>query len=334
MYARKLDRALAQGAEIARNHPGNLAFLSNYMLYALYAGQFELASAQAEKLLEADKKQWQPYLVQAMAALAEGKLKQVEKLYKRMAKLGRDAESRAYAARADAALLAGDFERAGKLLARGIEIDEKEDYDAASTWKRLYLAKAELGRGDAASAVNILKQAVNSSEQVKHLLPAALLLIELREFNAALAIQAQLASGLPRSSRAAAALINGVIAMSHGEAVAAVDSIKESIDLEDTWLARYFHGRAYADAGYFAEALGEFEKAQDRIGESTALFLDEVPTFHYSAPLYYWLAFTKQQIGMRGEALQDYQKYLSYRDRDDESPNTKTARLQVDELEL
>ena len=105
-----------------------------------------------------------------------------------------------------------------------------------------------------------------------------------------------------------------------------------SLQRRDFWLTRFYRGQAYALTGNQVEALGEFEICLERLGESTALFLDDVPTFQYHAELYYWLGRTKQAMGSLNGARQDLERYLALRVDSDDSPITRDARQRLAEL--
>ena len=152
------------------------------------------------------------------------------------------------------------------------------------------------------------------------------MLIELGEIERALEIQEVLAARLQAGSRAGAEIITGEIALKNNEPIAAVDAFNRSLERLDSWLGRLALGRAYSVAGYHAEALGELELCDDRIGEATSLFLDDIPTFHYHAPLYYWLGRSKMELGMQNEARENLEKYLAIRVESDSTANTLEAR--------
>ena len=73
---------------------------------------------------------------------------------------------------------------------------------------------------------------------------------------------------------------------------------RERQDLADPWLARFDLGVFFVEAGRYAEALSELELCEKRKGEATALFLDDIPTYRYLAPLPYWLGRAQEGMGM------------------------------------
>jgi tetratricopeptide (TPR) repeat protein len=83
-------------------------------------------------------------------------------------------------------------------------------------------------------------------------------------------------------------LIAGKLSLKTGSARDAIKSFTEANNLLDTWIGRFELGRAYLDAGAFAEADSEFDRCIKRRGEALLLFMDEVPTYGYFPPIYYY----------------------------------------------
>jgi tetratricopeptide (TPR) repeat protein len=331
-YTLQFDEALKQGAELVETHPRMPAYRANYALYAMYAGKFPRARDEAISLLELDPAYFLGYVPLAIAEMADGNLAAAREVYQRMGKQGIQAASSATTGLADIALLIGDWQRAAELLSEGIRVDLESGNKRAAAHKGIYLAYARVELGEREAALRALDTALQSSQAVSHLLPAARLLVDMGERERAESIRQQLDSRLQRNSWAAADIIAADLALAAGNIAAGVDALNTSIAHTDSWLARCSLGRTYALAGYHAEALGELEQCEDRIGESTAVFLDDIPTFHYSAPLYYWLGLTRQQLGMPDAARQDYTRYLSLRVDSDQSEMSRNARERLAEL--
>jgi tetratricopeptide (TPR) repeat protein len=309
--------------------PSNPGFRANYALFAMYAGDYPLARREAEILLADYPEYFLGYIPLAIAALAEGDASAAESHYLRMAEIGERAASFAVTGRADIAMMSADYEASASLLREGMETDRVSGNTQGAAHKGVYLAVSEHRLGNSEYALTILDEVLPTTDNLSHLLPAALLLVDMGQTERAHAIQQQLEAKLNQSSRAAADGIAGALALSARNAVAAIDAFNASLERTDSWLGRFLLGHAYAGAGYFPEALGEFEKCEDRLGESSAIFLDDVPTFHYSADLQYWLGYTKQQLGMRREALDNYQRFLSQRSSEDDSDMARAAREQI-----
>ena len=93
----------------------------------------------------------------------------------------------------------------------------------------------------------------------------------------------------------------------------AIERLSEAAEIADLWLVRFHLGRAYLEAGYFVEALDEFTLAQDRHGEATALFLDDLPTYRYLATLPYWQGRAQTELGMSDAAASSFNAFLARR---------------------
>ena len=93
----------------------------------------------------------------------------------------------------------------------------------------------------------------------------------------------------------------------------AVEAFSGAVKLADLWLARFALGVAYVQADHYAEGLRELEACQNRRGEASAVFLDDVPTFRYLAVLPYWLARAQEGAGQKPAAAENYKKFLSLR---------------------
>ena len=331
-YTLRFDKAFEVGSRLVERSPGNPAFLTNNALFAMYAGEFTQAQAQAETVLSMAPEYFLAYLPLAMARIAAGDLQSAIAAYTDMGQVSERARSTSIIGLADIAMLTGDYARAAELLSEGQTEDARTNNTLGVAYKIIHQARAEFFGGDPSAARSLMEVHESEDLDISGLVPAALLYVDMGETTEARKIQAQLASKLQQGQRAAADLISGVIQMAQGDWIAAVDTLSASLQRRDAWLTRFFLGRAYAEAGYPAEALGEFQRCEDRIGEATSIFLDDTPTFQYQMPLLYWLGRTKQELGMTTEAIEAYEQYLSYRVADDESPQTLEIRERREQI--
>ena len=89
--------------------------------------------------------------------------------------------------------------------------------------------------------------------------------------------------------------------------------------LLDTWIGRFELGRAYLEAGAFTEADEEFDECAKRQGEAIELFMDNVPTYAYFPPVYYYQGRVRE--GMKSDGFADFYKtYLNIRGQSTEDP--------------
>ena len=110
------------------------------------------------------------------------------------------------------------------------------------------------------------------------------------------------------------------MALKQGRRADAVDAFRAALGHADIWLARYHLGIAYVESGLYAEALSEFDKCDKRRGEATALFLDDLPTFRYLAPLSYWLGRAKEGLNVKGDAAEHYKAFSPLRPEPSKDP--------------
>lgn len=330
--AHRFDQAFTQIAVLRDRYPSNLAYQARYARYAMYAGEFEISSQQAEKNLKRDPESVLPYLQIAMAKLARGEISTAEKSYRTMARQDPLASSLAITGRVDIALLQGNYAAAIELLDSAQPASGTSGNSSIAVHHNIYRAIALHGLGDDTAAGKRIEAILPTIDKVSGLLVAGQLLVTLGELETAKSIVARLNMRKSNAGTAEADLLAGAIALAEARFVDAVDLLVASIADTDTWLARFTLGQTYALADYQAEALGEFKQCEDRLGEATALFLDDIPTFHYSAPLYLWLAKTKQQLGMSREATADYERYLDLRVATDASQLTIDARTRLEKI--
>ncbi len=84
-------------------------------------------------------------------------------------------------------------------------------------------------------------------------------------------------------------------------------------------------GRAYLGLSAFPEAYTEIEAAQKRIGEATAVYLDDVPTLGVLPPVQYAMGLA--QTGLRSPAAAaSFAAYVAMRSAGDPHPLLDAAR--------
>lgn len=301
-YFFKLDfqDALKEGAELLEIYPGSVMGRSNYALYAMYASDFDTAVAEAAKVREADPTYFKAWLPVAIKALSEGDVASANEAYEAMRSSGARGEMTAQLGLADVAMYERDFATARELLRRGIELAETagSQYYLAT----MHIAQAEALLRDKASAGTVaaaLQETLAISRGLSREVPAALMYVEIGDTQAAQAIADGLAGKLQPQSRAYGKLVEGLIALHDGDHVKAVESISGGIALADLWLLRFYLGVAYFEAGHFAAALDEFTACQDRRGEASAIFLDDLPTYRYMATLPDWQGRAQRELGIK-----------------------------------
>jgi tetratricopeptide (TPR) repeat protein len=297
-YNRQFDEALQEGRFILDLYPDNPVIHSNYSLYAMYAGDFATARKEGIALVESGQTFHLAYLPIAMAELADGNLDAARTAYQSMAAVDDAGASLSNTGLADIELLQQNYAGAAAVLIAGIAADEAAGNAMGRADKLIALAQTYQAQGEEELARQTLLSALSSSTSLSHRVPAARLYVQLGDLTAATEIADLLGDSLQTESRASAQLIRGNVLLAQGEFAQAVDALRASLEKSDAWLARFDLGRAYFAAGSFAEALSEFEECKQRSGEATAIFLDDIPTFHYTVQMQNWLTKTKQKLGM------------------------------------
>ncbi|MGB5257244.1 MAG: tetratricopeptide repeat protein [Woeseiaceae bacterium] len=306
------DRAREHGRQALEVYPNSVIMQSNYALYAMYAGDFETATAEAEKTLALDEDRYVARMPVAMARAAVEDFDGARAAYEEMFAAGERGQSLGNLGYADLEMLRGDYAAAIETLTAGIAHDDGISNARSASTKRAMLAAALAATGDAENAKRAL-QPILADTGVGRAVPAALVSLQIGDVETASTISEALGSKLQPQSRAYGLMIEGLLALNDGEPVAAIDKLRAAIDMSDLWLIRFQLGKAYLEAGFSAESMDEFQNCYDRIGEATGLFLDDRPTWRYTATLPYWYARAEEGLGMGHAAKDKYRTFLRIR---------------------
>ena len=330
-YFRRLEfaEALKEGRLVLDIFPMSPLYRTNYALYAMYAGDFPLASSEAQKLIKEGTATYDTYLPLAVSAIADGKLDEARAVYERMAKVDASGASLAAVGLADLALAEGRASEAARILQAGIKADEQQDNLAAVATKQITLADALGMQGDVKSAVAESRAALDIDKTEAQILPATRWLIAGKHLDQVVALGNELDKRLEPQTRAYRRIVAAQIALARGMRADAVDALREAMKFADLWLARFYLGQAYLDAGYFNEALSEFELCLKRRGEGYAAFLDDIPTVRYVAVLPYWIGRAREGSGLADQARTDYEAFLKTRSAGARDPLTLDARRRL-----
>ena len=102
----------------------------------------------------------------------------------------------------------------------------------------------------------------------------------------------------------------------------------EAQKLSDSWLGRFSLGRAYLEAEAYTEAYSELEQCLERKDESVAVFLDDVPSFHYFPHVYYYMGLAQEGLQSPG-AVQSFRSFLDMRGETEKDPLVDDARSRI-----
>jgi tetratricopeptide (TPR) repeat protein len=310
------ERAMEEGARVLEIYPNSIFYKLNAALYSMYAGDFEASEAQGREVIAADESRYYARIPVAIAALSRGDLDGAKAAYRDMAATGKLGASHANLGLADVAIYEGLYPEAIALLNDGIAADSASGNQRAASTKYIALAEARQANGDGAESVaDALNKAFEIHRGTSQMVAAARLYLELGQnyLGPGLAIAAELAAGLQPQQRAYAQLLRGIVDSKGDRHADAIDKFVAATKLSDSWLLRFELGKAYLRAGSYAEALDEFNSCEQRKGEASAVFLDDLPTWRYIAELPYWRARAQQEIGMSDAAKQSYAEFLAIR---------------------
>jgi serine/threonine protein kinase/Flp pilus assembly protein TadD len=322
---REFDKAVKEGELALQIYPNNALYRSNYALYAMYAGNFSVATEQAAKLVADGQASYDTYLPLAISAIANGKPDAARDAYKKMASQDASGASLAATGLADLALAEGRAAEAITLLQTGIKADQAEKNLAGVQAKEIVLADAFGMQGNLKAAVAAARRAMEVEKSEAQILPAVRWLIAAKQFDEAERLGAELDQSLEQRTRAYGRVVASQVAMARGKRVEAVDAMREGLKLADLWLVRYQLGQAYLAAGAPAEAFREFEECMKRRGEGYAAFLDDVPTARAVVPLNYWMGRAREGMGLMPQAVAEYRTYIAGRAKDSPEPLLKDA---------
>jgi tetratricopeptide (TPR) repeat protein len=215
-------------------------------------------------------------------------------------------------AMADLAMYRGEWSRAVSILERAIAGDRANDDASGIAQKLVAFAEAELALGREEEALAAVREAVERTRRTGVLVAAARTLIRAGRLSEARALGQELSGRLQSDPQAYAKLIEGEILLRDGDRSGAIRLMVESLNIADSWLARFSVGKAYLDAGAYTEAHSEFERCFRRRGEAMAVFLDDVPSYRHYPPLHYYLGLAQQGLGSR-DARESLERYLAIR---------------------
>lgn len=320
-YARMLDMPKAmeearRGLEVA---PNDVLARMNFALYACYATDFKSCESGAKEVLQLNPKYEEAFLVLAYSQLGQGLVSQASGAYQKLEKISPWGASLAASGFGDLSMYQGDFRKGGQLLEKGATQDLAADSHDAAADKLVMLSYANLLRGDKQAAVAAAERALANSQSVKTRFMAARTFVEAGDLVKARSLAASLASEIQKSPHVYAKLILGEAALKEHNANDAIQLFTEARERSDTWLGRFDLGRAYLEAGAFTEADSEFDRCIQRRGEVLELFMDDVPTYSYLPPVYYYQG--RDREGLKSSDFAGfYRTYLTIRGQSTEDP--------------
>jgi eukaryotic-like serine/threonine-protein kinase len=291
----------------------NLAFIS------AFAGDFAGSEREARTALSINPKAAQGYLVLAEAQMGQGQIDNASQSYHQLESFGPNATSTAMDGLADLAAYQDRHADAVKILKQGAAADLAAKNSDGAARKYVALAKIEELQGNHAAALADTDKALAQSQIAPIEFLAASTYVDAGEIAKAQKLATSLSSALPSESQAYGKIIAGLIAMKKKDTNDAVSQMTAANNLLDTWIGRFYLGRAYLEAGAFTEADAQFDECIRRRGEAIELFDDNVPTYAYFPPVYYYEGRARE--GMKNAGFADfYRRYLAIRGQSADDP--------------
>jgi len=316
---RQMPKAIEEMQRAVAILPKYALFRNNLALYAAYASDFRTAEEQARQVQQLNPSYAKGYISLAFAQLGQGQLEQAAETYRKLAKISAWGASNAASGLADLALYEGRFEEAALTLEAAAAADLAAKNPELAASKFATLAYTQLSRGRKAQALAAADAALANSQEAKIRFLSARVFVAAGELAKARAIAAVLSADLLAEPQADAKLIEGEAALQEDQPRIAIQRFTESNQLLDSWISRFDLGRAYLKANAPTEADSEFDRCIRRRGEAMALFLDEVPTYGYFPPVYFYRGRVREELKSTDFA-ESYRTYLGIRGKAGEDP--------------
>ncbi len=316
---RNLPQAVEEARRDAEIFPKDPIARANLSLFSSYAGDFQGGEREARQLQQLSPTFEYSYLTLAFAQLGQNQLPQSAATYQALGKVSALGTSMAATGLADLAIYEGRFKDAMRILEEGATADVASKRSDAAADKFAALAYAQLWMQHQPQAIAAANRALATSQSAKIRFRAARILVEAGDVAQAAKLATGLASELSSEPQAYGKIIEGKLAFKRGDAPRAIGLMTEANRVLDTWIGHFELGRAYLEAGAFAEADSEFDRCIKRRGETLALFLDEVPTYGYFPPVHYYQGRVREGLKSQG-FVDSYRTYLTIRGRAGEDP--------------
>jgi eukaryotic-like serine/threonine-protein kinase len=315
---RNLPKAVEEMRRAVEIFPNGAVQRMNFSVFASYGGDFHTGEQQAIEVQRLNPSYEKGYIALAFAQIGKGQFSQAAETYQRLEKVSPRGASLASMGLADLALYEGRFREAAQQFERGAARDLAAKGSEAAAYKYALLAYTRLLMQQSAPALEAADKALTNSRSAGTRFLAARIFVEAGQPAKAEAMAARLAPEQQLEAQAYAKLILGEVALKQKDVPKAIQLFTEAKRLLDTWIGRFDLGRAYLEAGQFAEADSEFDRCIKRRGESLALFLDEVPTYGYFPMTYYFAGRTRE--GLKSGFADFYRQYVDIRGQAGEDP--------------
>ncbi len=325
---RDMTRALELGRKASAIYPANVLRRNNVALFALYAGDFEIAEKQAKDVLALKQDYVKAYFVVAMTQLGTGHPEDAEMTWQNLEKVSDTGRDLAAQGRADLAMYGGRLTDAAKILQEALATPHQKRPAGTTARLTAMLAEVRQLQGRDADAIKLAEEALKQSSESRIALFAGRVLILAGKPDRGDAIASELDQKLDQEPQLYAKLLAGEANLKRGAVRSALDSFNAAQKILNTWLGRDGLGRAYLKAEKFPEAQAEFEVCLTRKGEATTVLVDDIPTYRLLATTRYYIARAQEGQGSPAAAA-SYKAFLTIKEKGDEQGLVAEARRRV-----
>lgn len=324
-YRRNMAKSVELGLQASALLPRNVLYKNNTALFAMYAGNFELAEKEASGVLEINPEFAKAFVAIALSQLALDRVADADTTWRRLEPLPGSATWFEALGLADLAMYQGKLSDAATLLDAAVKAEADPSRQA-----RLLVTLAEVRnlQGRWRDAVKLARQATTVSDRASIAFLAGRELAKGGQTREAFEIVRKLLQRLDAESLANARVLEGEIALEENDPRKAIERFKTAQQFADSWLGRFGLGRAYLAAGAIAEADSEFDLCFKRRGEATAVLLDDVPTYRLFAPVLYYQGRVRQELGSP-DASASYEAFVALKANGDEQGLVADARTRL-----
>jgi len=316
---RNVPKAIAAARRAVDAVPNGVLQRVNLSFFSSFGGDFRTGEQEARAALQLNPSAEIGYISLAEAQLGQGQLAQAAETYRQLQKVSSLGASMAATGLADLALYEGRFEDAVEILEESAAADLAAKNPDAGANKFAALAYVQWCRQKKQPAIAAAEKALVDSQAVGIRFLVGRIFADAGEIRKAQKLAAGLGSELQAEPQAYAKIIQGEVALRLGDAGAAIKNLTEANTLLDTWIGHMELGRAYLQAGAFVEADSEFDRCIKRRGEALELFEDDVLTYGYFPPVYYFQGRVRK--GLKSpEFVSSYRAYLDIRGKAGEDP--------------
>ena len=319
VFSRNMPKGMEEARKAVDLAPKDLGSRMNFALDACYSGDFQTCDREGREVHTLNPAYDEGSLVMAYAQLGQGQLSQAAETYGNLEMTGGRGASLTASGLANLALYEGRYKDAIQILEKSAAADvaAKEPDWAANDFAML--ADADILKGDKQSALAAAQKALDNSQSAKIRFLAARAFVEGGDTAKGLKLADALGSELQAEPQAYAKMIQGEAALKEHDTQKALQLLTDAKKLVDIWIVHLDLGIVYLEAGAFAEADSEFDECIKRRGEILELFMDDMPTYSYLPPVYYYQG--RDREGLKSPGFADsYRTYLSIREKAGEDP--------------